>query len=337
MPLTFFCIWTVPNQLIKRLLIKYLLKNKMENKSILKIEGLSHKYSVQWAIRDINLDVDKVGVYGLLGSNGAGKSTTMNILCGVLSQTAGEVYVKGINIRQNPIEAKRHIGFLPQKPPIYPELTVEEYLSYTAQLRDIPTAEIPAAVADVMELVGITHFSKRLISNLSGGFQQRVGIAQALIHKPDLLVLDEPTNGLDPNQILEIRQLIKELAKDRTVLLSTHILTEVQASCDHIWMIEQGKMVFSGTVDDFDNYIQPSTILCSLLTRPTVEQLQAIPGLLEATPLAGTQYRLRFSDAQEALERVVETSVEQGWRLNEIFLEKSSMDSIFAELSKKDV
>ena len=212
--------------------------------SIVKVEHLSHRYSIQWAIRDINIEITRNGIYGLLGSNGAGKSTTMNIICGVLKQTEGEVYIKGINLRENPVEAKKHLGFLPQKPPLHMDLTVEEYLVHCANMRLIPAHEVQGAVKDVMGRCGISHFSRRLIRNLSGGYQQRLGIAQAIIHNPDFVVLDEPTNGLDPNQIVEIRELIREIAVDRTVILSTHILSEVQATCDYIRMIEEGQVVF---------------------------------------------------------------------------------------------
>ena len=217
--------------------------------SIVKVEHLSHRYSIQWAIRDINIEITRNGIYGLLGSNGAGKSTTMNIICGVLKQTEGDVYIKGINLRENPVEAKKHLGFLPQKPPLHMDLTVEEYLVHCANMRLIPPHKVQEAVKDVMGRCGISHFSRRLIRNLSGGYQQRLGIAQAIIHNPDFVVLDEPTNGLDPNQIVEIRELIREIAVDRTVILSTHILSEVQATCDYIRMIEEGQVVFSGTVD----------------------------------------------------------------------------------------
>ncbi|HJF69123.1 MAG TPA: ABC transporter ATP-binding protein [Butyricimonas virosa] len=302
---------------------------------IVKVENLSHRYSVQWAVRDINFEILKNGIYGLLGSNGAGKSTTMNIMCGVLKPTRGNVFIKGINTRENPVEAKRHIGFLPQQPPLHVDLTVEEYLEYCASLRHIPGKQIHKAVIEVMGKCGISHFQKRLIRNLSGGYQQRVGIAQAIIHKPDFVVLDEPTNGLDPNQIMEIRHLVKEIAEERTVVLSTHILSEVQATCKYIRMIEQGSLVFSGTVEEFDNYITPSSVCVSLITRPSVEELRTIPGVLQVEELGGTRFRLHFVNAQEMMEKVVEISMTRDWRLNEIYLEKSSLDTIFAKLSKK--
>ena len=314
--------------------VNYYINHCMEQ-SILKVENLSHRYSVQWAIRDINFEITQNGVYGLLGSNGAGKSTTMNIICGVLKQTEGNVFIKGIDMRDNPVEAKRHIGFLPQKPPLHTDLTVEEYLTYCARLRQIARAEEGKVVDEVLARCGISHFRKRLIHNLSGGYQQRVGIAQAIIHRPDFVVLDEPTNGLDPNQILEIRHLIKAIAEECTVVLSTHILSEVQATCNYIRMIGQGTLVFSGTVDEFDSYILPNTVFATLVAAPPIEELKQLPGVVDVDELGGSNYRLRFSDSpQEMIERVVQTSVAKDWRLTEVRLEKSSLDDIFAELSK---
>lgn len=303
--------------------------------SIVKVENLSHRYSVQWAIKDINFEINKSGIYGLLGSNGAGKSTTMNIICGVVRQSHGDVFIKGINMAKNPVEAKRHIGFLPQNPPLHADLTVKEFLTYAANLRHIPTRDVRNAVAEAMDHCGISHFNSRLIRNLSGGYQQRVGIAQAIIHNPDFVVLDEPTNGLDPNQIIDVRHLIKRIAEDRTVILSTHILSEVQASCDYIRMIEQGRMVFSGTVDEFDSYIVPDTLLVTLMAQPSVDELKAIPGVLKVEELGGPNYRIQFHDFRDVNDRLVETSVARGWSLTEIRLEKSSMNQVFAELSKK--
>ncbi len=303
--------------------------------SIVKVENLSHRYSVQWAVRDINFEIRSNGIYGLLGSNGAGKSTIMNIMCGVIKQTKGDIFIKGIDMRKYPVEAKRHIGFLPQRPPLHMDLTVNEYLIHCANARLMPSKTIPKALENVTERCGISHFSKRLIRNLSGGYQQRLGIAQAIIHNPEFVVLDEPTNGLDPNQIVEIRHLIKEIAEDRTVVLSTHILSEVQATCDHIRMIEEGQLVFAGTVDEFDNYIIPNSLLISMIAAPAKSELLSIPGIIGVDELGGLRYRVYFSDTQDIAERLIETSVARGWRLTDITLEKSSLDTIFAELSKK--
>ncbi len=307
----------------------------MNRDSIIKVQNLSHRYSVQWAIKDLNFDIPEKGIYGLLGSNGAGKSTAMNIMSGVLKQTQGKVLINGIDLAENPIEAKKYIGFLPQIPPLYKDSTVEEYLTNCAHLRMVPRKEVKKAVNEVMEKCSISHFSKRLINNLSGGYQQRVGIAQAIIHKPLFIILDEPTNGLDPNQILEIRSLIKEIAEERAVLLSTHMLTEVHAICDTIIMIEHGKVVFSGRTDEFDNYIAPDTIFARFLEMPSVDVIRKVEGISSVEELGGPDYRLRFSNMNGAVQRIVETSVKEGWRLDEVRAEKSSLNEIFSALSKK--
>ena len=308
----------------------------MEN-PVVKVEHLSHRYSVQWAIRDINFEIYEKGILGLLGSNGAGKSTTMNIMCGVLNQTEGEVYINGINFREDPIAAKMNIGFLPQKPPLYTDLTVEEYLAYCADLRSVAPKKIRSSVDYAMEKCGITHFRKRLLKHLSGGYQQRVGIAQAIIHNPKFVVLDEPTNGLDPNQILEIRELIKEIATDRSVLLSTHILSEVQATCDHIKMIEEGQLVFAGTMDEFNNYIKPDSLVVLMDAPPSENELRAIPGIVGVENLTNKRFRLHFDTMDAISEKVIEASVANGWHLQEINMEKSSLDVIFAKLSGKKI
>ena len=302
--------------------------------ALVKVENLSHRYSIQWAVKDVSFEIPGKGIYGLLGSNGAGKSTTMNIMSGVLKQTQGNVYIKGINTSKDPIGAKKQIGFLPQKPPLYSDTTVEEYLTNCARLRKIDRNKIPAAVDEVMEKCSITHFRKRLIKNLSGGYQQRVGIAQAIIHKPSFIILDEPTNGLDPNQIIEIRGLIKEIAQERAVLLSTHILTEVHAICDHILMIEHGKLVFSGKTEEFDNYLAPNSLKAKLLSMPPVDDLMKIEGVENVEELGGPFYRLKFNNLAGAAERVVQESVKNNWRLEEINLEKNSLNDVFSALSK---
>ena len=305
--------------------------------TIVKVEKLSHRYSVQWAVRDINFEITENGIYGLLGSNGAGKSTTMNIMCGVLKQTEGEVFIKGVSMRENPVEAKRYIGFLPQKPPLYNDLTVEEFLAFTANIRRIPTGEVAEAIKVVMGRCGLSHFRKRLVRNLSGGYQQRLGIAQAIIHNPAFVVLDEPTNGLDPNQIVEIRNLVKEIAEERAVMLSTHILPEVQVTCNQIRMIESGKMVFSGTMDEFDNYIKPDSLVVLMDAPPSDSELRAIPGIVSVENLTEKRFRLHFDTTDMITERVIETSVANGWHLQEINMEKSSLDVIFAKLSGKKI
>lgn len=306
----------------------------MDN-AVVSVRNLWHKYHVQWAIRNINFDITDKGVVGLLGSNGAGKSTTMNIICGVLNQTRGEVLIEGVNLRENPLEAKRHIGFLPQKPPLYADLTVREYLTHCAHLRLMDPARIPQAVGLAMERCAITNYAGRLIKNLSGGYQQRVGIAQAIVHNPKFVVLDEPTNGLDPNQIVEIRNLIREIASSHSVLLSTHILSEVQAICSRIKMIEHGELVFSGTMEQFDNYIEPTSFVVEFGTLPDLETLRGIALMRQIEPLDGNRLRIRFQDDCTVTREYIRQSILRGWDLREISIERSSLDEIFAQLSGK--
>ncbi len=303
----------------------------------LKIENVSHKYTSQWAVKDVNFEIKNNGIIGLLGSNGAGKSTLMNAMCGALYQTKGAIYINGIDILKMPKEAKKQLGFLPQKAPLHLDLTVDEYLWYCAKLRLIENNLIPDAIAEAKTKCGIMHFSKRLLKNLSGGYQQRVGIAQAIVHKPPFVVLDEPTNGLDPNQIIEVRNLIKKIAQDCSVLVSTHILSEVEAICDHIKMIENGIMVFEGTIEEFHNVIETNTILVKMKTSPLISELEKLKGVDTVELLNGKSglYRFKINNEKDLLENIIKQSIKNNWRLYEINSEKASLEETFAALSKK--
>jgi ABC-2 type transport system ATP-binding protein len=300
---------------------------------ILKIENLSHKYSSSWAIRDINMEISQTGIMGLLGSNGAGKSTTMNIICGVLNQTEGHVFIDGIDMSKEPQLAKQQIGFLPQQPPLHMDLTVDEYLIFAARLRQMDKDKIKPALEEAKERCGVAHFSNRLIKNLSGGYRQRVGIAQAIIHKPRLVVLDEPTNGLDPNQIIEVRSLIKEISVDRAVIFSSHILSEIQMLCKEIRMIELGHMVFADTMDAFNNYVEPHSVMMQMENPPPANEIMKIPGITKVEFITERKIRAWFNGDAEISGKLVTISVQQGWDLREISLDKSSLDEVFAQLS----
>lgn len=307
----------------------------MENR-IVEVKNLSHRYGVDWVVKDINFEIRSKGIFGLLGSNGAGKSTIMNIICNVLTPSEGEVLINGIDLRKQPIQAKKFIGFLPQKAPLHPEMTVDEYLYHCAEIRLIPKAQIPGAMEKVKEKCGIAHFKNRVIGNLSGGYQQRVGIAQAIIHDPKFVVLDEPTNGLDPNQILEVRALIRGIARERVVLVSTHILPEVRATCDYIIMIGHGQMVFKGSLNEFDHYLDPSVLLVIMYNAPQDDDaFLSIEGIERVERLTRTRVRLHFHEDHQIVKRVVESAVQQNWQLREIALEKESLDKVFAKLSGK--
>jgi ABC-2 type transport system ATP-binding protein len=301
---------------------------------IIKIENLSHRYATAWAVKDINLEINQTGIVGLLGSNGAGKSTIMNILCGVLNQTQGEVYINGINCRAKPIEAKMNLGFLPQVAPLYLDLTVTEYLRYCARLRNMKEAEIPSALEEVMERSGVAHVKNRLLKNLSGGYRQRTGIAQAIIHKPKLVVLDEPTNGLDPMQIVEVRNLIKEIAIDRTVILSSHILSEVEVLCHQIVMIEQGKLVFADSMYAFNNYLAPQSMVIEFENPPSEDTLSMTNGVVRVESLTSKSFRVFYNGSNDVSEAIITNSVHQQWRLTQLYIEKHSIDEIFKQLTK---
>lgn len=304
-------------------------------KAIVQVEHLWHRYSTQWAIEDINFEIEEKSVVGLLGSNGAGKSTTMNIMCGVLKQMRGRVLIEGIDTLTNPIEARKLIGFLPQKAPLYPDMTVEEYLRFCAYIHGMEQATMEKDIQRVEERCGIYHARERLIRNLSGGFQQRVGIAQAILHNPKFVILDEPTNGLDPNQILEVRELIKEIAEDRTVLLSTHILAEVQATCSQIKMIEDGKMVFAGTVEEFDNYIVPNSLCVTFDLPPMADELMRLPGIERVESITDHVLRVYYDGDRDTVKELIRESVARNWEMTEVKVEKSSMEAVFAKLSGK--
>ncbi|MFR7808684.1 MAG: ABC transporter ATP-binding protein [Butyricimonas faecihominis] len=313
----------------------FIIINRLYGKTIVKL-NIYHRYtSSRWAIEDINFQIDEAGVVGLLGSNGAGKSTTMNIICGVMRQTTGEVYIDGINTLKEPVKARKLIGFLPQKPPLYPDLTIDEYLRFCAEIQWMDKKKIKSAIAVAEERCGITHMKDRLLRNLSGGYQQRVGLAQAILHDPKFVVLDEPTNGLDPNQILEVRQLIKDIAVDRTVMLSTHILSEVQATCSSIKMIEHGRVVFSGSTEDFDNYIEPNTLYLEFDQLPVMDELMKLPGIKRAEVLDNHGVRLWYDGERGTIKQVMREAVSRGWDMTELRKEKSSMEAVFAKLSGK--
>ena len=307
---------------------------------IVRIENLSHRYSVQWAVRDINLEIRQHGIYGLLGSNGAGKSTIMNIMCGVLKQTEGDIYIKGINTRIDPVEAKCHIGFLPQQPPLHPDLTVEEYLDYSARLRYIPHKEIPAAITEVVEKCGISHFRKRLIRNLSGGYQQRVGIAQALIHDPEVVILDEPTTGLDPNQIFGIRKIIKEIGEEKTVILSSHILSEIETTCDQVMIMSSGKIVANGTTSELRRKSDAEYCLKIGIkggeTTDIHEALNDLPGVLHIEIIHKQNFELQCKPDVEIEKSIFNLCQKNNWYISELTPVQTRLEDIFRKVTQNE-
>ena len=245
---------------------------------MIKIEHLVKNYGSTCAVDDISFEVKKGEIVGLLGPNGAGKSTTMNILTGYLSSTSGKVSIAGYDVLDHPLEIKKHVGYLPEQPPLYLDMTVQEYLSFMYDLKKVKLNKV-SHINEVCEITKITDVKGRIIGNLSKGYRQRVGIAQALLGNPPVLILDEPTVGLDPKQIIEIRTLIKNLGKKHTVILSSHILPEVQAVCERILVINKGKLVADGTADRLAHDLSSEHKLIARIEAPEKELVMALKAL----------------------------------------------------------
>ena len=259
---------------------------------MIEIENLTKKYGDHVAVDHLSFRIDRGMIYGFLGPNGAGKSTTMNIMTGYIAATEGTVKINGYDILKEPEKAKRSIGYLPEIPPVYPDMTVYEYLKFVAELKKVPKEERKEQIEDIMEQTRVYDVKDRLIKNLSKGYKQRVGLAQAIIGYPEVIILDEPTVGLDPKQIIEIRELIKELARKHTVILSSHILSEVSAVCDHIMIISKGKLVASDTPEGLMAMMKGGKQLM-LSVKGRKESLEAV---LKECPQI-TDYR--FEEAKE--------------------------------------
>ena len=295
------------------------------------VSGLSRHFGAHYAVDNISFSLHKNQVLGFLGPNGAGKSTTMQMLCGCLAPSNGTIKINGIDLLEHPLEAKRQLGFLPEQPPLYTEFSVDEYLELCAKLKGIHKKRIARDVDDAKQRCGLSSNGKRLIGNLSKGYQQRVGIAQAIIHKPQVIVLDEPTVGLDPLQIQEIRRLIKEISADCGVILSTHILPEVEIACNAVQIIRQGKLVFSDSIRNITQQKANSLIL-GLANPPPINALASIPNVTGVEQLDNTHYRVHFYPDNSPVDSIVAKSVEQGWRLMKLNAETRSLEQIFVTL-----
>lgn len=247
---------------------------------MIEIKNLTKRYGNVRAVNDISFTVNDVGVYGFLGPNGAGKSTTMNIITGCLAASSGDVVINGLDIFEDAVEAKKLIGYLPENPPVYGDMTPAEYLRFVASAKGVPSAKVDDEVGAVMKKTAVTHMADRLIRNLSKGYKQRVGIAQALIGDPEIIILDEPTVGLDPLQIIEIREIIRELGKNHTVILSSHVLQEISAVCDYVIVIAHGQIVASDTLENLNRSFNETEIL-RLQTKGNGDKLRSALEKLE--------------------------------------------------------
>ena len=307
----------------------------MDREILIQAEHLQRDYGPIHAVQDVSFELAKGDVLGFLGPNGAGKSTTMQMLTGTLAPSAGTIRVQGIDLLDHPRRAKRELGYLPEQPPLYRELTVDEYLIYCARLRGVAGREVRAAVERARSRCGLNEVRRRLIANLSKGYQQRVGIAQAILHNPAVVILDEPTVGLDPIQIREIRGLIRELGESHGIILSTHILPEVQGTCNRVQIIHRGRLVFADSMQGLESHLQARACILALRQPPDVETLRQLPGVEDVTELGEGRFHLRYSGDNPA-EALAEAAVNRGWGLRELIPERRTLEQIFVELTSRD-
>ena len=308
----------------------------MMNNLTVEASELTRLYGGREAVSNVSFNLNKGEVLGFLGPNGAGKSTTMKMLTGNLAPSAGSVKICGIDMIENPKEAKALIGYLPEMRPLYKEFTVDEYLTIAARLHRVTGKNIKKAVENAKERCGLGHMSKRLIENLSNGYQQRVGIAQAIIHNPMVVILDEPTVGLDPIQIRDIRALIREIGGEHSVILSTHILPEVEMVCDHVQIIDKGKLVFNGGIDVLKRQRIGNKLLIGFSNAPTVEELVKIKGVTEAEITDNNMMRVRFAEGEAPHEAIVQAAVKNKWGLYQIAPDQTSLEDVFVQLTYQD-
>ena len=312
---------------------------------MIKVEGLTKRYARTLAVDNISFEVEKGQIVGFLGPNGAGKTTTMRVLTCFLPPTSGKANVAGFDVLENPLEVKKRIGYLPETPPLYPEMEVVEYLTFVGKLKGIPSGDITRRLDEVVGRCAIGDVRDKLIGKLSKGYRQRVGLAQAIIHNPDVLILDEPTSGLDPKQIIEIRELLKSLAGDHTIILSTHILSEVEHSCERVIIISQGRLVAIDSVANLTKRLRGSESVTLEVEaadgrpNPTEVQhrLEQVAGVSRVVMKDSKNGRLSFEieslQGRHIRPDLARSVVNAGWSLNEMRALGLSLETIFLQLT----
>jgi ABC-2 type transport system ATP-binding protein len=310
----------------------------------IKVENLSKYYGTQQAVKNISFEIKSGEVVGFLGPNGAGKSTTMKMITTYLTPNEGVIKVNDIDTTEEPIEVRKKIGYLPEQNPLYNDMNVIDYLNYAAELQSVPKAEIPEAVKRMVKVCGLEDVKHKDIGELSKGYKQRVGLAQAMVHNPDVLLLDEPTSGLDPNQIIEIRKLIKDFGKHKTLMLSTHILQEVQATCDRVIIINNGEIVADGTTDSLQRSFQGQLSIKLYLKKDArfgrekiIDALQSIKSIdkVRVTGDTDKSWMLDISATKgtDVREEIFRKIVSMDMVLLELHQEETSLEDIFRKLT----
>lgn len=319
-------------------------KSGTEAEDLIEVKNITKKYGDRVAVKELSFSIEPGKIYGFLGPNGAGKSTTMNIITGTLAATSGTVLINGHDIYEDPIEAKKCIGYLPEIPPLYGDMTPKEFLTFVAEAKRVDYEKISRRVREVMELAGLMEVSGRLIRNLSKGYRQRVGIAQAMVGNPDIIILDEPTVGLDPLQIIEIRSLIKKLGETKTVILSSHILAEIAEICDHVMIISHGRLVADDTIENLKATVDSSDNLKLSVRGAKEKALAALEGTdgiigISAGDTADngiTDLTLRIAKGADPRDDIFFRLADARLPITGLELEKVTLESIFLALTADD-
>jgi ABC-2 type transport system ATP-binding protein len=310
---------------------------------MIKVENLTKRYAGQPAIQNLNFEVGKGEIMGFLGPNGAGKTTTMRILAGFMPPTSGRASVAGFDVFSQSLQARAHLGYMPENVPLYNDVRVTEYLDYRAALKGVPHRRVSERVGDVKELCGLKEVEKKLIGTLSKGFRQRVGLADALLHEPDLLILDEPTIGLDPNQIRQVRELIKNLGRQHTILLSTHILPEVEMTCSRVIIIHKGRIEACDTPENLLGKIrQAGGVVVEAKVGPDsgADELKKISGVRDVIVDMDGDWKifsLRVESGVDVREEIFRLAMDRRWIVRELTQRRATLEDVFVELTHPDV